>query len=134
MNLSITSYPKEKYLLIVSKGKIESGEDLLLQSQMVIAEIGKHSAKKILVNEQRTELPMDLPSYFDLTKSYADLLDAKQRQVKLVVVISKKYKEVASSWETICHSLGLHFYIFTSLKEAKNYLLEEGEKDEWPLY
>lgn len=133
MDLTITSHPKEHYLLIESKGKLNTSEDLLVQSQLVFAEIIKYDYKKILLNETKTELPLNLAPYFDLVKNYSESVKPEVRTVKVVVVVSKRYKEVVSSWETICHSRGLHFYIFTSFKKAEKYLLKGGEEAGWPL-
>ena len=133
MDLTITSFPKEHYLLIESKGKLNTAEELLVQSQLVFAEIIKYDFKKILLNEAKTELPLNLTPYFELVKAYAESVQPEIHEVKIVVVVSKKYKEVVSSWETICHSRGLYFYIFTSFKKAEKFLLIDGDKAGWPL-
>lgn len=133
MDLTITSQPKEHYLLITSKGKLSTSEELLEQSQLFFSEIIKYDFKKILFNETKTELPLNLAPYFDLVKKYSEIVKPEVRTLKIVVVVSKKFKEVVSSWETICHSRGLHFYTFTSFKIAEKYLLTEGEEAGWPL-
>lgn len=63
MDLRITSYPKAHYLLIESKGKLNTAVDLLVQSQLVLTEVMKYDFKKILVNEPKTELPLNLALY-----------------------------------------------------------------------
>ena len=129
MSVIITSYPKRDYLLIESKGILQTAEELLTQSQMVHAEIIKYDYNKILVNEPETVLPLDLTPYFNLVKKYAESKQPEVRKVKIVVVVSEKYKEVVSSWETICHSMGFRFYLFTSFSEAEDFLLNDRAED-----
>lgn len=130
MSVIITSQPKRDYLLIESKGTIQSAEELLEQSQLVYAEIVKYNFNKILVNEPETILPLNLAPYFDLVKKYGESDKPEVRKVKIAIVVSEKYKHVVSSWETICHSRGFNFHIFTSFDKAEDYLLKDDVENE----
>ena len=114
MNVTLTSYPKEDYLLIESKGAIETMEELLAHSRMVWEEINKHNFRKVLVGEPETVLPLDLTLYFNLVKSYVDSFPPEIYDVKIAIVVAEAYFEVASSWETLCQSRGLQYFAFTS--------------------
>lgn len=127
MNVTLTAYPKEEYLLIESKGTIETMEGLLAHSQTVWEKIHNHNFKKVLINDSETTLPLDLVPYFNLVKNYADHFPPEIFDVKIAIVVSKAYYEVISSWETLCQSRGLQYYAFTSLEDAIHCLTSEDE-------
>ena len=125
MSLTITSELKQDYLLIVSKGTLETVEDLLLQTEMVQTEVLKYNSIKVLIDNTETILPLDLTPYFDLVKKYSKSIRPELRNVQLAVLVLDKYKEVGLSWETISQSLDLKFHIFTSYKVAEAFLLKD---------
>ena len=123
MNITITSQNKKEYLLIESKGLIKTKEDLFMHSRMINDEIMKHDSKKILINEPETHFPLELFPYFGLVKEYVDNFPPEIRFLKIAIVVSDEYKEVADSWETLCVSRGLQYFAFTSFQEASDWLL-----------
>ncbi len=123
MEIAITSHKKKEYLLIETKAIIESKEDLITQSKMLYEEIAKYGFKKILIDESESKLPCDLVPYFDLVKNYVEEFPPEIRQLKIATFIAKEYKEFADTWETLCQSRGLNYFAFTSLQEAKKWLL-----------
>jgi len=124
MNLSITSQNNDGYLLIVCKGDIETKEELFKHSQLLFNEIVKYGAKKILVNDIETHLPLELFPYFGLVQEYVENYPPEIKSLMIAIVVAPEYKEVAESWETLCVARGLSFYAFTSLDEATQWLLE----------
>lgn len=128
MNVTLTTYPKENYLLIESKGIIETMEGLLSQSQLIWEEILNHDFKKVLINQPETILLEDLVPYFKLVKNYVDSFPPEIYNLKIAVVVSEKYKEVASSWETLCQSRGLRYFVFTSFEDAIHCLFHDDEE------
>jgi len=118
MNVTLTTYPKEDFLLIESKGAIETMEELLAHSQMIWSEIDNHDFEKVLVNEPEIIPPQDLVLYFNLVKNYVDNFPREIYNVKIAVVCSESYKEVLSSWESVCQSRGLQYFVFTSFEDA----------------
>ncbi|SRR6185312_3932467 len=125
MNLTITGQKRDGYLFIESKGIVENVDELMAHSRMIYEEIAKHDFKKILVYEPETSLPLDLIPHFDLVKSYIEQYPAHIRELTIAVVVADPYKEVVASWEAVCQSRGLQYYVFTSLEEAVNCLIEE---------
>src|SRR6185312_7371533 len=117
MNLTITGQKRDGYLFIESKGIVENVDELMAHSRMIYEEIAKHDFKKILVYEPETSLPLDLIPHFDLVKSYIEQYPAHIRELTIAVVVA--------SWEAVCQSRGLQYYVFTSLEEAVNCLIEE---------
>ncbi len=128
MNVTITTSPKEDYLLIESKGTVETMEGLLAHSQLIWAEISKYDFKKILVNEPEIILPLDLAPYFNLVKNYVDSFPPEIYDAKIAVVFSEKYKEVLSSWESLCQSRGLQYFVFTSFEDAVHCLTYDDDE------
>jgi len=128
MNVTLTTCPKEDYLLIESKGTIETMEELLTHSQMIWAEIGNHDFKKIMVNEPEIILPQNLVLYFDLVKNYVANFPHRIYDVKIAVVFSEKYKEMLLSWETLCQSRGLQYFAFTSFEDAMHCLTSDDDE------
>jgi hypothetical protein len=128
MNVTITSYPKEDYLLIESKGTIETMEGLLAHSQMIWEEIHNHDFQKILVNEPETILPLELVPYFNLVKNYVDNFPPEIYDLKIAVVFSEKYKEMILSWESLCQSRGLRYFVFTSFEDAIHCLMNDDDE------
>lgn len=128
MNVTLTSYPKGDYLLIESKGSIETMEELLAHSQMIWEEINTHEFRKILVDEPETVLPLDIILYFNLVKSYVDNFPPEIYDVKIAIVVSEAYFEMISSWETLCQSRGLQYFAFTSLEDAIHCLTSEDDE------
>lgn len=122
MNITISSRFTEDYLLIESKGKLETSEELLKHSQLLYEEIVKNGAKKILINEPGTHFPLDLFHYFDLVQNYVESFPPEIRTLKIAIVIADEYKEVAASWEALCVSRGLSFFAFTSFEDARECL------------
>lgn len=125
MNLSLTSQSKEGYLLIESKGSIETMDDLLAQSEMIYEEISKFSFKKILVYQPETHFLPDLIPFFNLVQNYMDNFPPEIKELQIAVVVDPAYKEVAYTWETLCQSRGLQYFVFTGVDNALNFLLEE---------
>ncbi|MEO6905662.1 MAG: hypothetical protein ABI148_04830 [Ginsengibacter sp.] len=125
MNISITSQKRNGYLFIESKGTIENVDELMAHSRMIYDEISKHDLKKILIYEPETSLPLDLVAHFNLVKNYIEQYPPDIREFTIAVVVAEAFKEVASTWETICQSRGLQYFVFTSLEDAINCLIEE---------
>jgi hypothetical protein len=125
MNITITGEKRNGYLFIESKGTLENVEELMAHSRMVYEEISKHNLKKILIYEKETSLPLDLVPHFNLVKSYIEHYPPAIRELEIAVVVAETYKEVAATWETICQSRGLQYFVFTSLQDAVNCLIEE---------
>lgn len=128
MNVTFTTNPKEDYLLIDSKGTIETMEGLLAHSQTVWEKIHNHNFKKVLINDSETSFPLELTLYFNLVKNYVDHFPPEIFDVKVAVVFSEKYKEVISSWETLCQSRGLQYFVFTSVEDAIHCLTSEDDE------
>jgi hypothetical protein len=124
MDLTITSQNKKEYLLIESKGSLETKEDLFEHSRLLYNEIIKHGAKKILIDEPATHFPLEIFPYFDLVKNYIDNFPPEVRSLKIAIVIAEEYKEIGDSWEALCVSRGLQFFAFISFEEAIDWLLD----------
>ncbi len=124
MDITITSKNKKEYLLIESKGHIETKEDLFAQSQMMYDEITKHGATKVLINEPETYFPPDLFHYFGLVQNYTDNYPPEIRNLKIAIVVSDECKEVTTSWAALCQSRGLQYFAFTSFQDAVDCLLK----------
>lgn len=128
MNVTLTTSPKEGYLLIESKGTLETMEELLAHSQMIWAEISNHGFQKILIDEPGIIFPQELVLYFNLVKNYVDHFPPEIYDAKIAVVCSENYKEVLSSWETLCQSRGLQYFVFTSFEDAIHCLINDDDK------
>ena len=126
MEITITIENKTDYLLIETKADIETREDLMEQSKLLYEEFVKHPFKKILVDERKTHLPDNIYAFFDLVKGYAENFPTTIREYKIAVVVAPQYKEMADTWETLCISRKLNNCAFTSLKEAKKWLLNDS--------
>ncbi len=124
MNITITSQNKKEYLLIESKGSIETKEDLLEHSQMLYNEIAKHGLQKILINEPETYFPLELFHYFGFVHDYEDNFPPEIRNLKIAIVVSNDYKDVAATWEALCQSRGLQYFAFTSFQDAVTCLFD----------
>lgn len=129
MNITITCQEKNEYLFIESKGSIENADELIAHSRMIYDEISKHDFKKILIYESETSLPLDLVPHFNLVKNYIDQYPSDILQFTIAVVVADPYKEVAMTWETICQSRGFRYFVFTSLEDAINCLVEVRKED-----
>lgn len=125
MNVTIAAQKRDGYLFIESKGTLENVDELMAHSRMIYEEIAKHDFKKILVYEPETSLPLDLVPHFKLVQSYIEQYPRDIRELTIAVVVADNYKEVAATWETICQSRGLQYFVFTSLEDAVNCLVEE---------
>jgi len=125
MNVTIAAQKRDGYLFIESKGTLENIDELMAHSRMIYEEITKHDFKKILVYEPETSLPLDLVPHFKLVQSYIEQYPPDIRELTIAVVVADNYKEVANTWETICQSRGLQYFVFTSLEDAVNCLVEE---------
>jgi hypothetical protein len=125
MNVTIAAQKRDGYLFIESKGTLENVDELMAHSRMIYEEITKHDFKKILVYEPETSLPLDLVPHFKLVQNYIEQYPPDIRELTIAVVVADNYKEVAATWETICQSRGLQYFVFTSLEDAVNCLVEE---------
>jgi len=125
MNVTIAAQKRDGYLFVESKGTLENVDELMAHSRMIYEEITKHDFKKILVYEPETSLPLDLVPHFKLVQSYIEQYPPDIRELTIAVVVADNYKEVAATWETICQSRGLQYFVFTSLEDAVNCLVEE---------
>lgn len=127
MEISITSQSKKEYLLIETKANVQSREDLIEQSKLLYQEIVKHNFKKILVDERETQLPINLYAFFDLVKDYVEEFPTSIHDLKIAIVVTLEYKEVADTWETLCLSRKLNNCAFTSLEDAEKWLLKDSK-------
>lgn len=128
MNFTLTTEFKEGYLQINSVGIIETMEDLRAHSKMIFEEIEKHTFHKILINEPGMKLPLDIVPYFNLVKDYVDSYPPEIHDFKIAVVVSREFKEVVCTWETLCQSRGLSFFGFISFQEAVDCLINEDDE------
>ena len=128
MNITLTTTPKDDYLLIESMGTIETMEELLAHSQMVWEKINSYNFKRVLINDLETSFPLELTLYFTLVKNYVDHFPPEIFDVKIAVVVSETYYQLLSSWETLCQSRGLQYFAFTSLEDALYCLSGEDEE------
>jgi hypothetical protein len=124
MNIIITSFNKPEYLLIESKGELSNKEDLVKHSEMIYEEVRKYGAKKALIDEPGTRLPVSLFSYYEAVEFYLNGLPPDIRSLKIAVVIAKEYKEMAGFWETVCVNRGLQYFAFTSFQDAHDWLVK----------
>lgn len=122
MNITITSQNKEEYLLIESKGDVETKEDLIRHCDLVFEEISKYDAKKILIYEPETTFPLEIYPYFDLVKHYTETFPPDIKSLKIAAVLAKEFREIAETWETLCVSRGFDYFVFTSFQEAENWI------------
>ena len=60
----------------------------------------------------------------ELTKHYIDNFPPEIRLLKIAVVTSKEFKEVAETWESLCVSRGFRYNAFTSFEEAEDWLIK----------
>ena len=116
MNVTLTTYPKEGYLLIESKGVIETMEELLAHSQMIWEEIQHHSFEKILINEPEIILPQNLVLYFNLVKNYVANFPPGIYDVKIVVVFPKSIKRCFCPGKLCAKAGGLSILLLLLLK------------------
>jgi hypothetical protein len=91
---------------------------------MIYEEFRKHDAKKVLIDEPGTKLPVSLFSYYEAVEFYLSSLPPDIRSLKIAVVIAKEYKEMAGFWETVCVNRGLQYFAFTSFQDAHNWLIK----------
>lgn len=103
-------------------------EDLRAHSKIIFEEFKKHAFHKILINEPGMKLPLDIVPYFDLVKDYVDSYPPEIHHIKVAVVVASEFKEVISTWETLCQSRGLSFFGFVSLQEAVDCLINEDKE------
>ncbi len=123
MDIVITSQNKTEYLLIESKGHLLSKEDLFNHSHMIYEEIIKHAVEKILIYEPETHFPAGLSSYLDLVHHYINNFPPEIRNLRIAVVTSHEYKEIAGFWETACVNRGYRYFAFTSFQDAHDWLI-----------
>lgn len=124
MNFTITSQNKSDYLLIESKGRIVTKAELFKHSQLVHEEIIRYDNKKILVYEPELHFPQDLFSYLALVHNYIDNFPPDIRLLKIAIVVSAVYEEIAKFWAIACQNRGFPYNGFTSLQEAHTWLTQ----------
>ncbi|MCW3092509.1 MAG: hypothetical protein JWP81_3578 [Ferruginibacter sp.] len=123
VDVKVTSQNSEAYLLIDSKGVLQTKEDLFKHCQLIFDEIIKHAPQKVLINEPEMQFPPGLFSYFELVQHYIDDFPPEIADFKIAVVISEKFKEIGDFWETVCVNRGLQYFVFYSLEDATKWLL-----------
>ncbi|CAN5776136.1 hypothetical protein BH11BAC4_BH11BAC4_26700 [soil metagenome] len=124
MNIVITSFEKEGYLLIKSAGTLQTNEDLFAHAGMVYEKSLKYRHKKILLEMTATSFPKTIFSYLELVKFYQDNLPIEILSFKIASVVLPEYRELGNFWETAAVNRGFQYYIFTSFEEAEAFLLQ----------
>ena len=109
--------------MIESKGEILKKTDLFEHSRLIYEEIIKHDNNKILVNEPEMHFPQDLFSYLALVRHYIDEFPPEIQLLKIAIVVSAQYQEIAKFWEIACQNRGFPYFTFTSFQEAHNWLI-----------
>lgn len=128
MNVTLESFPKKDYLLIESKGTVETMEELLEHSQMIWEEIRKYGFKKILIDEPGVTFLQDVVPYFNLVKSYVENFPKEINELKIATVMSEEHIEIGQTWESLCQSRGLQYFMFTKFDDALNCLTNDDNE------
>ena len=124
MNITITSHNTDDYLLLRSVGDIENKDDLLKHANLVYQEISKHDKQKILIDGTETRLPPDLFSYYKQVEYFSRSFPSWIRLLKIAIVIAPVYAEIGKFWETLSVNRGFQYFAFTSLEEARLWLIK----------
>ncbi len=124
MNITITSVITDDYLLINSVGDIESKDDLLKHADLIYQEISKHDKQKILIDNIETRFPLDIFSYYEQVQYFSKTFPPWIRLLKIAIVVSTQYAEIGKFWETLSVNRGFQYFSFTSLKEARFWLIK----------
>lgn len=124
MNISITSENRDDYLFVISKGEIESPEDLLAHANFMYDEFMKYKPEKVLVDQLETDFPQGLSSYLNLVNHYIENFSSEALSAKAAIVVRPEYEEIGEFWETVSTNRGLLYHAFTDLEKAKEWLLK----------
>ena len=124
MNATVTTENKSTYLLVESAGELKDTAELLAHCKIVFGEIEKNGLKKVLINEPGLQFPTGLFRYYELVMHYVNNFPPEFRHLKIAVIISNKYKEIAAFWETVCVNNGFDFFAFDNVEDALNWLLK----------
>ena len=124
MNITISSVITDDYLLIRSVGDIENKDDLLKHADLAYREISKYDKQKILIDGIETRFPPDLFSYYKQVEYFSRSFPPRIRLLKIAVVIAPVYAEIGKFWETLSVNRGFQYFAFTSLEEARLWLIK----------
>ncbi|RZJ29314.1 MAG: hypothetical protein EOO48_07790 [Flavobacterium sp.] len=124
MNIVITAENRDDYLFVVSKGEIESSQELAVHAGMIYEEFMKYAPKKVLIYQLETTFPTELSAYLTLVNHYIENFSNEAISAKVAVVIAEEYKEIGEFWETVCTNRGFLYHSFTDLDKAERWLLK----------
>jgi hypothetical protein len=124
MDIVITAHNTPEYLLIESKGEVKNAVEVQEHCKRIFDEILRYGNKKVLVDEPGTSFPRNMLIYYDLVTYYLENFPPEIRFIKVAVVIAEEFKEIGYFWETVCVNKGLRYFAFTSLEEARDWLLK----------
>ena len=124
MDIKLTSENRVDYLLIESKGILQSLAELTEHGQMIYTEIAKYDCKKVLVMDVETRFPKDIFVYQNLAGNYEEKFPIDLKSIKVAVVVTEEFKDIGEFWQTVCTNRGFDFAAFTAEEDALLWLLQ----------
>lgn len=124
MNITITSADKGDYILIISVGVVAGKDDLIKHAELIYREIIKYDNQKILLDDIDTRFPLDKFSYYEQVQSFIKNFPPEIRLLKIAVVLSPEFEEGGKFWETLAVNRGFEYHSFTSIEEARSWLIQ----------
>ena len=121
MSIQFTTTIKDDLLIVRTKGRDESPEEVEKYGASVIEICKKKGCNKILIDERELKYNISTVDIYYLAKYYAEIVPSL---VKAALVYNPAFKDDAKFWEDAITNRGLIVRIFTDIEQARQWLME----------
>ena len=123
-SFSITSTDKQSYLLVQGTGIRVTVADILDSAKVLMAEIAKHSHRKILLDYSQVRTQANHSDVFNISRIHEEERPELAHYI-FAVIVNLQELETEIFWEETNRKRGLNVSVFTSKQEALAWL--EGQ-------
>ena len=116
---------KSDYLLIKSKGTIETLEEHISLNKKEAELILKSNIRKVIVDESQTLYSSSYTGILNtamLINEYMESIPDQIKLFKIASIVKKEFLKEAYFWETYSRNRGYNVRIFFTIEDAINYI------------
>ncbi|GAP16722.1 hypothetical protein [Levilinea saccharolytica] len=120
MTIHYSFHMQSDYLLVKAWGADENLEEVKRYGEAVIQAAVQHNCPRILCDELELVYRLEVAETFFSAEHISKLVPSLHR---VAIVTQASQLEVGKFWEDVAVNRGLYVRMYTSLEEAKNWLL-----------
>ena len=115
---------REKYLLVIGRGKRDSFKDMVTASELVYEKVLETKSRYLLVDNRALQINLNMNEAFNIVKRY-EAVHPKSKDLVSATVIAPTAIEFGRFWKHVASQRGFKSEIFEDFDEAEKWLLTQ---------